>query len=553
MPKLSNAINAWEKILGVRSVFTDPAMLRDAEKTTFATNQRIPAILQPADRNQVQQCMQVAQQYQIAVYPISKGKNWGLGSRVPPKDYCVLMELDRLNRILDYDEKLAYITVEPGVTFRQASAYLRDHHSSLFLSVIGGHPDSSLIGNALERGDGIGPMGDRFNHACAMEIVLPDGESIRTGFSRFSNQKMAKISRWGVGPHLDGLFSQSNMGIVTEMTFWLMAKPNYFQSFFFSLRDIDRLKTVLEKIRILQAQGIIRSNSLAIWNAHKMMASERQYPWDLTAGRTPLSMDQVKSFKLPWGKSEWFGVGALYSASKRHGKADRHAIKAMLGKHLDRIFFIDKGKARFLQWLGRPLKRMTGVNMSDVVETLYTKSVFLGFPTERSMRSTYWRKKTDIPDNINPDRDGCGVVWLCPVIPFDSSHITAAIRIVMDTASKHGFEPHIAFIFPSERCVYMFPSLVYDRNIRGEDVRAMACHDAIFNSLLAKGYYPYRLGVQSMFSLPPSNNSYDRLAGKIKQLLDPENILSPGRYAFNSSSTGEDENRFQGKIKAVAG
>ena len=35
------------------------------------------------------------------------------------------MELGRLNRIIDYDEKLGYLTVEPGVTFRQASDYLR--------------------------------------------------------------------------------------------------------------------------------------------------------------------------------------------------------------------------------------------------------------------------------------------------------------------------------------------------------------------------------------------------------------------------------------------
>ena len=57
-----------------------------------------------------------------------------------------------------------------------------------------------------------------------MEIVLPDGEVIHTGFGRYKASKVSKITRWGVGPHMDGLFSQSNLGIVTQMTFWLMAR-----------------------------------------------------------------------------------------------------------------------------------------------------------------------------------------------------------------------------------------------------------------------------------------------------------------------------------------
>lgn len=553
MLQLKQALKAWEKIVGPQALLTDQKTRNDAENATFGTSQQIPAVLRPADKGQVEACLKIAQRYKIAVYPVSKGKNWGLGSRVPTEDHCVLMELERLNRILDYDEKLAYITVEPGVTFRQAASYLRAKNSSLFLSVIGGHPESSLIGNALERGDGIGPYGDRLAHACAMEIVLPSGESIRTGFSRFSDDKISKIGRWGVGPHLDGLFSQSNLGIVTQMTFWLMAKPKYFQSFMFSLKDMSVLKPALEKIRTLQSQGIIQSNSLAIWNAHKMIASERQYPWESTAGRTPLALEQLKALKSPWGKSEWIGVGALYSASKKHGKADQRIIKKMLGEYLDRIIFINKGKAQFMRWLQRPLSWIIGADMSDVIKTLYTESVFLGYPTERSTRSTYWRKKSAIPGDMDPDRDGCGVIWLCPVVPFDSVHITSAIKVITETAKRHGFEPHIAFIFPSERCAYMFPSIVYDREVVGEDKRAMACHDEIFKALLVKGYYPYRLGLQSMRSLPSSNNEHDRLVQNIKGLLDPSNILSPGRYVFNGGDMRLDAGRVKKKVQAMAG
>ena len=54
-----------------------------------------------------------------------------------------------------------------------------------------------------------------------------------------------------------------------------------------TIKDDRHLEAVLEHVRGLQAQGIIRSNSIIFWNSHKMIASEQQYPWGLTGGRTP--------------------------------------------------------------------------------------------------------------------------------------------------------------------------------------------------------------------------------------------------------------------------
>jgi 4-cresol dehydrogenase (hydroxylating) len=533
--KLKQAFKAWADALGSDAVATDTEAIKAAQTATFATRQRVQAIIRPADRVQVQRCVQIANQFNVALYTVSKGKNWGLGSRVPTDDNCVLMELGRLNRIVDYDEKMAYLTVEPGVTFRQASEYLRSRGSSLFLAVIGGPPESSLVGNALERGDGIGPYGERIANACAMEVVLPNGECIHTGFERFPDAKVSKISRWGVGPSLDGLFSQSNLGVVTQMTFWLMALPQCFQSFMLTIGNNHRLQGVIETLRQLQAQGVIRANSVALWNGYKMIASERQYPWEQAVDQSHLSLDRLKKLKSPWGKSEWIGVGGLYAPSHQHARADRRLIKKALKGQVQRLVFLNRTKSKLLRKVQRPLKWATGIDVGEMVRTLYDESVFLGFTTARSTKSTYWRKKVAIPNNMDPDRDLCGVVWLCPVIPYDGKHVIQAIDIITKVANEHFFEPHIAFIFPSERAVYMFPSIVYDREVAHEDARAMACHDKMFDAMIANGYFPYRLGIQSMNSLPAANNGYDRLVARIKQLLDPGNILSPGRYKFDGN------------------
>ena len=169
-----------------RSVPSDSSEsgLREAETATFRTRQTIPLILRPRSREEVQECVREANRTGIPLYPVSTGKNWGYGSRVPPADCCALLDLRELNRILDFNERLGYVTVEPGVTQRQLHEFLIGQRSGLWLDATGSSPGCSLIGNALERGFGHTPYGESFYaNVCGMEVVLADGELLGTGFA----------------------------------------------------------------------------------------------------------------------------------------------------------------------------------------------------------------------------------------------------------------------------------------------------------------------------------------------------------------------------------
>src|SRR4051794_5254064 len=93
------AIRQWTDLLGPDHVTTSTSQLKAAETGTFATGHRIPAILRPGSREEVQECMRVANRFGAPVYPISSGRNWGYGSRVPAAGGCALMDLGRMNRI----------------------------------------------------------------------------------------------------------------------------------------------------------------------------------------------------------------------------------------------------------------------------------------------------------------------------------------------------------------------------------------------------------------------------------------------------------------------
>src|SRR4051812_48925937 len=85
-PAVVHALSEWTKVLGQPFVFSDPAALSEAETATFETSSSVAAVLKPADREEVQRCVEIANRFRIPLYPISTGKNWGYGSRAPVRD-----------------------------------------------------------------------------------------------------------------------------------------------------------------------------------------------------------------------------------------------------------------------------------------------------------------------------------------------------------------------------------------------------------------------------------------------------------------------------------
>ena len=58
-----------------------------------------------------------------------------------------------------------------------------------------------------------------------MEVVLANGEVMRTGMGAMPDNKSWHVYKRGLGPTPDQLFMQSNYGIVTKMGVWLMPVP----------------------------------------------------------------------------------------------------------------------------------------------------------------------------------------------------------------------------------------------------------------------------------------------------------------------------------------
>ncbi|MEO8369706.1 MAG: FAD-binding oxidoreductase [Candidatus Solibacter sp.] len=525
----------WADAVGAEHVVTDRASLNAVETGTFQSGYGVPAIVRPGSRQEVQECMRIANLHGMPVYPVSSGKNWGYGSRMPASDNCVLLDLSRMNRIVDFDEALGYVTVEPGVTQAQLQGFLAERGSKLWMDSTGASPDCSLIGNTMERGFGHTPYGDHFAHTCGLEVVLPEGGVIETGFARYQGSKAAPAYRWGVGPVLDGLFSQSNLGVVTRMTVWLMPAPEYFQAYYFRCEREEDLEGIIDALRPLRMNGTIRSAS-HIANDYKVIAALQQYPWERMKGQTPLGAEVTRELRRELKIGAWNGSGALYGTRAQVKEARRLIRQALAGK-ATRLEFLDDRKLRLATLFAKPYEWISGWKLEKTLAVLKpVYGLMKGIPTDHPLFSTYWRKRTPPPPAMDPDRDGCGLLWCSPVAPARGSDARAVAALAGRVTLSHGFEPAISITMITERALACIISLSYDRALPGEDERAMTCYHDLLKQFAAEGYHPYRLSVGAMHAMQ-DGTEYQRVLDTLRSALDPQGVLAPGRYVNSRTKT----------------
>lgn len=104
----------------------------------------------------------------------------------------VVLDLHRMKKIIEVNEQYAYAVVEPGVTFFDLYEYIQERGYKLWMSVpaLGW---GSIIGNCTERGFGYTPNGEHAQQQCGMEVVLADGEILRTGMWAMDGNPMANL------------------------------------------------------------------------------------------------------------------------------------------------------------------------------------------------------------------------------------------------------------------------------------------------------------------------------------------------------------------------
>lgn len=534
------ALAAWRAALGDDRVATDPAVLAQYAASTAGWSTMPLAILWPRSTEEVVQVVRAAAAARVPLYPVSAGRNWGYGDACAPGDGHAIVDLSGMNRILEADAELAYVVIEPGVTQQQLSHYLLEQGLPLWMDCTGAGPDTSLVGNILERGFGHSPYGNRFQSVAGMRVVLADGDVVETGFGHFPSAVNGRVYPYGVGPYVDGLFTQSNFGIVTRLGLWLMPKTAALNHFLCAVREHADIGAVIDALRPLRLDGTLRS-ILHIGNDLRVLSGGMTYPRELASARGPLPDTVRAGLRQAAGIGAWTVSGALYGSADQVAAA-RRALRRALRPTAARAQFLDERKLDAGALLARLLGN-SGAGRRLAARVALGRSLFemnRGIPNGRFLAGAYWRRRGGLPPGFpagaNPALDNCGMLWVSPVLPLRGADLLRAHALAEPIFHAHQFDLFATFSMINERALGGVLTVAYDKEDPDEAARARACYQQLFDTLVGAGYIPYRVGLQSMAALDNGDDAYWRMVGRIKAALDPGGIIAPGRY----SGRGED-------------
>ncbi|NUM55213.1 MAG: FAD-binding oxidoreductase [Candidatus Hydrogenedentes bacterium] len=527
---MSNAIDAWRSALGPDKVDDAPATLERYARTTLPTATRPACVLYPATTEEVQAIVRIASEHRVVVYPISRGRNWGYGDACAPTDGAAIVDMSRMNRILEVNTELAYTVIEPGVTQGQLNTYLKENRTGLWMDCTGAGCEASVVGNAIDRGFGHTRYGDHVQTTCGMEIVLADGRVLNTGFGHYANAKAARVYGYGIGPSLDGIFYQSNFGIVTKVGLWLLPEPEAFNFFFARLDRDEDIGVFVDRMRPLRLAGVVQS-AVHMGNDYRIFSSRGRYPWEATNGKTPLPQDLRERLRKKYGLGAWNVAGAL-TGTRGQVRASRTAVKRALNG-LGGVRFVSDKQLDFADRVFGLLSKF-GIARETAHFITSAKPVLdaaKGVPADQPVRGTYWRLRHEPPAHVNdPIEAGAGLMWASPVLPMRGEDVRRVLQIADPIFARHGFEPMTTLTLLNERSLIAVLNVYFDKSAPDEAAQATACHNELIDALAKEGYYPYRVGLDTMPKMVHEGDVFWEVAGALKQALDPLDIIARGRY-----------------------
>ena len=494
---LARTLKAFAGIVGADAVFNTEED-RDSYSDRFPIdprNHRPAAAVAPTTTEQVQALVRVAAANKVPIWTVSRGKNLGYGTSAPVRAGSIIIDLSRMKKI-EVDVENGTVLLEPGVGFYDLYDYLQTHKIPLWLSVPG-NSWGSVIGNALDRGLGYTPYGEHTRNICGMEVVLPDGDLVRTGMGAMTGAPSWGLHKYGYGPAFDQLFVQSNYGIVTKANIWLMPQPEVVRGFDVEMDKMEDLGPLIDTLGPLRREGVLQqSPTIGNWfRAANILTTRSQ--WTDQPGS--LSDDVVaairKRFDLGWwGVSvRVYGRESVVQANMDILEKELKAIKPMALK---------------------PFSWKPG----DVVTP--TAGGWMGVPLTFPMQSANWFGGRG------------GHIGFSPVLTQSGKLAMEQFKRTYARYKEYGMDYQASFAFGERHLLNVNAVLL---NL--DDPAFMKRVDPFLRTLIADarehGYGEYRAHIDYMDLVADgndfNNHALRRLSERIKDALDPAGILAPGK------------------------
>lgn len=207
-------------ILGEAYVFADEESLNNyAHDETEHLHYLPEVVVKPRTTQEISEIMKLCNKELIPVTP--RGGGTGLSGGALPHLGGVLMSMERLNTILNIDERNLQVTTEPGVITEVLQNAVKE--KGLFYPPDPSSRGSCFIGGNIAENSG-GPKAVKYgvvkDYVLNLEMVLPTGEIIWTGANVLKNSTGYNLTQLAVG-------SEGTLGIVTKIVLKLLPHPTH--------------------------------------------------------------------------------------------------------------------------------------------------------------------------------------------------------------------------------------------------------------------------------------------------------------------------------------
>ncbi|MFX1561977.1 MAG: FAD-binding oxidoreductase [Promethearchaeota archaeon] len=436
------------------------------------------ALVKPGNVKEVQAIVKLCNKYKIPISPYSGGLSGGYAQ--PLNNKGIILDLVRMNHILEVDVDSRYVVVEPGVTSGQVWAYFRKEYPEWAPPVPDGAPPrATLIGDAMERGFSLvtskyGPQGRMVN---GLEVVLPRGDIIYTG--SWAMKGLKPFYPWGPGPDFTGLFlgAQGTMGIITKAAIRIIPHPPFIELVAYDYDTPEDMTNhtlaVLKKEVGVMVQG-------GNWWLVPSRKDEREIPTTLEAWRK-------EKYYVP----AWMMNFELWA----HTEKEMESQKDIIAEEAENE---KKAGSSIKPWELHPAAKAVRLTKPNLIAVPYAMH-------------------------------RAGFVFITWYLPFNDT--AEFCHICEDTMEKHDLPPVIwvASIEQGRQAIVM-PIVCFDSRTEAGYKQVEAWDRETTDIFHKKGWMNYRPNAFIHWpAMRPMMPEYVKLLKEQKSIWDPNGIMHPGR------------------------
>jgi 4-cresol dehydrogenase (hydroxylating) len=456
-------------------------------------SRRPAGVLRPRTKNDVVRIVQAAQRHRVKLHAMSTGRNWGFGSALPAHEDAWIVSLENLKRISEFNPQCGSIRVEPGVTQIDLFRELDRLGGNWFFNVTGAGYQTSLLGNALERG--VGYHGQRQLDLIDLEVVTGRGEIISS--CPGTDAKGAA----GLGADLTQMFVQSALGIVVSARLRLIPRSTGGGASLVRLKKPEHVDDFFESVLALKVDGAI-SGVPHIANRARIVTT--MAPW--------LPPEAVNGFEQ---------AAALWTAAlpvtgcREMTDAAFSLIRKRLGRYCE-IEELHASRDAFRdEEIASPMKEF--------------QKLASGFPSSIALAGVEYAAlgRADTT-NRDPEATGAGLIHVTPSVPSNYKDIKKALRVLSRASESLGLEElPVTVNVVSQFATVLIISVSFPAD-QASAYRKKA--RALEARLMEAGLMPYRIGLGQEHWLPAAATSACEVYHCLKTAFDPYHILADSKY-----------------------